>query len=310
MADLDLLVIGDLNPDLVLAGGDVHPRFGQVETIVETADLVIGGSAAITAVGASRLGLEVGLCAVVGADRRGDMIRDLVVEEGVETTAVRVDIDTPTGITVVLVDGSDRAMLTTPGTIGSLRVADVAALPDRPADHVHVASYYLMGDEFRFGVVPHLRRFRDAGSSVSIDTNWDPSEEWDLADLLDGVDVFLPNENELLAITGSASIEGALSSVEAGRPQIVVKMGRSGAATVVDGSVVRVPAPDVGGFVDAIGAGDGFNAGYLTAMLAGASVTDAIAVGVAVGSLSTRGCGGTAAQPSRAEAWAVAGLSG
>ncbi len=309
MADLDLLVIGDLNPDLVLAGGDVHPRFGQVETIVDSADLVIGGSAGITAVGASRLGLEVGISAVVGADRRGRLIRDLVSSEGVDATNVRVDTAVPTGITVVLVDGSDRAILTAPGTIGSLQSSDLAALADKPARHVHVASYYLMSERFRSGLVGHLGRFHDAGCSVSIDTNWDPSEKWEIGGLLDVVDVFLPNEKELLAITGAAAIEEALPTLSRDRARIVVKAGSAGAATFVNGSVVRVPIPDVGGFIDTIGAGDSFNAGYIAAVLAGVSAPDALAVGVAVGSLSTRGRGGTAAQPSRAEAWSVAGLA-
>ena len=45
MTDLDLLVVGDCNPDLVLSGGDLVPRFSQVEQLVDNAELVIGGSA-------------------------------------------------------------------------------------------------------------------------------------------------------------------------------------------------------------------------------------------------------------------------
>lgn len=308
MDDLDLLVIGDLNPDLILSGGDVHPRFGQVERIVDSADLVIGGSAGITAVGASRLGLRAGLVSVVGADRRGNSIRGMVSSEGVQTATVRRESERPTGLTVVLVDGSDRAILTAPGTIGSLTVADLEALNDRPARHVHVASYYLMSEEFRSGLAAQLSRFRRAGCSISIDTNWDPSEQWILDDVLDVVDVVFPNEKELLAIARSPSIEDALVATSGGRARTVVKTGSSGAAAIEDGSVVRVPAPDVGTVVDTIGAGDSFDAGYIAAMLDGCSVADATAVGVAVGSLSTLGRGGTTAQPSRAEAWSVAGV--
>lgn len=310
MTELDLLVIGDCNPDLILAGGDVHPRFGQVETIVNTADLVIGGSASITAVGAARLGLRVGLCAVVGDDRRGEVILSMVGQQGVDTSAVRIQSASATGISVVMVDGHDRAILTVPGTIGALTPSDLASLPEAPARHVHVASYYLMSDAFRTGLVAHLQRFRDAGCSVSVDTNWDPSEAWNLADLLDVVDVFLPNENEVLAITGSASIEAALPILYDQRViRVVVKTGRTGAATMDNGEIVRVPAPDVEGFVDAIGAGDSFNAGYVAALLGGVGAREAVRLGVAVGSLSTRDVGGTAAQPEHDEAWRLAGLS-
>ncbi len=167
-----------------------------------------------------------------------------------------------------------------------------------------------MSDAFRTGLVAHLQRFRDAGCSVSVDTNWDPSEAWNLADLLDVVDVFLPNENEVLAITGSASIEAALPILYDQRViRVVVKTGRTGAATMDNGEIVRVPAPDVEGFVDAIGAGDSFNAGYVAALLGGVGAREAVRLGVAVGSLSTRDVGGTAAQPEHDEAWRLAGLS-
>lgn len=56
----DLLVVGDANPDLIVRG-DVTPEFGQAEKLVDQADLVIGGSGAIAACGAARLGLRVAL---------------------------------------------------------------------------------------------------------------------------------------------------------------------------------------------------------------------------------------------------------
>jgi bifunctional ADP-heptose synthase (sugar kinase/adenylyltransferase) len=71
---LDLLVLGDANPDLVLLG-DVEPAFGQAERLVERAHLTVGGSGAIAACGAARLGLRVGFCGVVGDDLFGRFLR-------------------------------------------------------------------------------------------------------------------------------------------------------------------------------------------------------------------------------------------
>ena len=65
-----LLVVGDANPDLILRG-DVVPRFGQAEQLLDDADLVLGGSAAITAHGLARLGRPVSLVAAIGADAFG-----------------------------------------------------------------------------------------------------------------------------------------------------------------------------------------------------------------------------------------------
>ena len=65
MRDLDLLVVGDCNPDLVLSGGRVRPEFGQGETAgSSSADLVIGGTSSITACGGARLGLRTAMAGV------------------------------------------------------------------------------------------------------------------------------------------------------------------------------------------------------------------------------------------------------
>src|SRR5271165_1793890 len=75
---LDLIVVGDCNPDLIVTGDDVEPEFGQAEKLVAGMSLVIGGSASITAVAAARLGLRVALVAAVGDDPAGELILALL----------------------------------------------------------------------------------------------------------------------------------------------------------------------------------------------------------------------------------------
>jgi len=96
----DLLVLGDANPDLVLTG-DVEPRFGQTERLVDDARLTVGGSGAIAATGAARLGLRVAFCGVVGDDPFGDFLRD---ELGLTGTHWGCDTSN-CGACVVLMDG-------------------------------------------------------------------------------------------------------------------------------------------------------------------------------------------------------------
>jgi sugar/nucleoside kinase (ribokinase family) len=86
----DLVILGDCNPDVLVVGGDVTPAFGQEEKLVGSMSLVIGGSAAITAVAAARLGLSVALVAVTGADAAGEFMLAQLAKEGVDTAAVRV----------------------------------------------------------------------------------------------------------------------------------------------------------------------------------------------------------------------------
>ena len=61
---------------------------------------------------------------------------------------------------------------------------------------------------------------------------------------------------------------------------------------------------------DTTGAGDSFDAGFLYGTLAGWTLRDALELGVACGSLSCSGIGGTAAQPTLAEAQAALAAAG
>lgn len=305
MSELDLLVVGDLNPDVIVAAPGLRPEFGQVEQLVDSASLVVGGSAAITALGAARLELRVGLCAVVGADDLGQLMTSRVVEAGVDVDHVRVERSLPTGMSVILNRGDDRAVLTATGSIGALSADDLLALPDHPARHVHVASYYLMSPECRMSLPTALRRFRAAGATTSLDTNWDPDERWDLKEVLTETDLFLPNEAELTAITGTPILDGAMAALSDLGCDVAVKRGAGGGVALIDGRLVRVPRPPAVDYVDAVGAGDTFNAGLLTARLLGWGVGESLAMAVIAGTLSTEAAGGTGAQPTRAdvEAW-------
>src|SRR6266700_5886155 len=140
----DLVVVGDCSPDVLVLGDDVTPSFGQQEKLVEGITMVIGGSAAITAVAAARLGLSVRLVAAVGADPAGDFLLGQLSREGVGTAAVAVRDDVPTGMTVALSRGADRAILTALGAVASLTTQDVPATLLTRARHVHISSYFLL----------------------------------------------------------------------------------------------------------------------------------------------------------------------
>src|SRR6478752_1686362 len=113
----DLLVVGDCNPDLLLVGGDVVPEFGQREKLVESARLVVGGSAAIAACGAARLGLDTAFVGAVGDDLLGTFMLDALADRGVDVSGCMVDPAVPTGVTVAMVRDDDRAILTAPRAI-------------------------------------------------------------------------------------------------------------------------------------------------------------------------------------------------
>ena len=304
-ADLDLLILGDANPDLVLHGGDVVPAFGQAEHLVDAATLTVGGSGAILACGAAKLGLRVAISTVVGDDLFGRFMRDALSEAGVDTSGIGVDEVMQTGITVVLSGDDDRAILTMPGTIAGLRSELIDPSLLARARHVHVSSYYL-----QTALAPALpARFDEihaAGATTSLDPNWDPTGLWDggLLDLLPKVDVFLPNAMEATRSAHTSDLEGAVRALAARARLVVVKNGDRGALAGEGDTVYRVDGM-LTQAVDTTGAGDSFDAGFLAAWLNGEPVDRALAVANACGSLSTRAMGGVDAQPTMDEALAL-----
>jgi ribokinase len=309
-AAFDLVVLGDVNPDLVLSGGDVEPSFGQAEHLVERARLTVGGSGAILACAAAKLGLRVALCGVVGEDLFGRFMREEVARRGVDVRGMVVDGDRPTGLTVVLSKPTDRAMLTMPGTIGALRVdmLDTDVLAD--TRHVHVSSYFLQND-LAPGLPALFARLRASNVTTSVDPNWDPAGSWDsgVLELLDVTDVFLPNEIEATRIAHISDVPQAIRRLCAHARFVVVKEGGAGSSAGGDAGYVKAqPIPTH--VVDTTGAGDAFDAGFLSAFLGGAPLEDAIAMANACGAISTRATGGVdgLATPEEAKAALVGGL--
>lgn len=290
----ELLSLGDLNPDLILMGGDLMPAFGQREQLADRAVLTIGGSAAIMACGAARLGVETALAAAAGRDALGDYVVGAVSDRGVDVAGVR-RVNSATGITVILSRGDDRAILTATGAITALTAAQVDHALLAGVRHLHIASYFLL-DGLRPGLPELVAAAHEAGATVSLDPQDDPAGEWrsGLPELLPHLDLLFVNEKESAGLDTSAC------------PLVVVKRGRQGAAARTSGREVSHPGVRVAS-VDATGAGDSFDAGFLAAWLRGAALEDALALACACGALSTRAPGGTDAQPTRAEAEAALG---
>lgn len=303
-AAYDIVVVGEICVDLILSG-DVTPAFGQAEKLVDDAVLTIGSSSAIFACGAARLGLRVAFCGVAGDDLFGHFMVDALAARGIDTGGIVVDPALKTGITVHLSRGADRAMLTYSGSIGALRRDQVDMQRVARARHLHLGSYYLL-DALRPDVAGLFAAARSLGLTVSLDTNFDPSGAWDggIGDALAQVDLFLPNETEAMTITLAADWRAALDALAVRVPVVAVKQGAAGAAALAHGEYAEAAPPPVR-IVDTTGAGDTFDAGFVYAHLAGWNLQRSLRLGCICGALSTQGPGGTAAQPTLAEALAL-----
>lgn len=301
----DLVVLGEINVDLIVTG-DTTPVWGQHEKLVDDAQVVPGGSSTIFACGAARLGLRTAFVGVVGDDLFGAFMRDHLHSAGVDTEHIVIDPSVRTGLTVLLTrDDGDRALLTHLGSIAALRADQVETRVLEAARYVHVGAYFLQHG-LRAGLPGLFERARAAGAATSLDTNWDPSEDWDagLDAVLQHTDIFLPNEQEALRISGAEQVEQALDALAERVAIVAIKRGAKGAIAARGDERRRSAAPRMSP-VDTTGAGDSFDAGFIAALGRGLPLEDALAMAVTCGSLSTRGVGGTASQATWDEAWTV-----
>jgi sugar/nucleoside kinase (ribokinase family) len=309
---LDVLVVGDLNPDLLVSGEQLAPRWGQAERDAEMR-LVLGGSAGIAAAGMARIGLRTALCATIGDDDFGAAARRMLAEHGVETTELTTIPGSPTGLSIHLLAGDDRAIYTERGAMVALTAADaVRAIERRAPRHVHLAAVYLLpalhADGGAIVDAAHAAR-----ATVSVDTNFDPAERFERPAWLTRADALLPNATEARRLAGTDDLEQAARTLAADGALVAVKQGAQG-AFALGGARLPFPGDEHGEraevaiagpatpFADAVGAGDSFDAGIVRALVDGRPLRDALAFACAAGTLSTRAAGGTAAQATHDEA--------
>jgi sugar/nucleoside kinase (ribokinase family) len=299
-----VLVVGEINADLVLQGYSDFPTPGR-EVLVDDFALVLGSASAILAMGLARLGTSVAFLGRVGDDLFGRLCLDEMAGRGIDLSRVIRGGGPKTGLTVSITAPTDRALVTYLGAIAALTGADAPDAALHGFEHLHSSSFF-----FQDGLRPDLpdlfARAHRAGLTTSLDTGFDPSGRWDggLRATLEEADLFFPNEVELAAISGCEAPADGLRRLQNGRTRVVAKLGRDGAMTLEDGRLVHVPAFPVE-TIDTTGAGDSFNAGFLHAWLQRAPIEECLRLGAACGALSTLGLGGTATQPTLAEAEAL-----
>jgi sugar/nucleoside kinase (ribokinase family) len=302
----DVLVVGELNVDLILDGLSRWPAIGE-ETLAAGMTLALGSSSAIFARNLCCLGARVAFLGKVGSDRFGSFAVECLRSGGVDTSSVLVTKEHATGATVVLNQGEDRAMVTYPGAMEHLTLDDVTDAHLGSARHLHFASVFLQPG-LRSSTAALFRRARKAGMTTSFNPQWDPGGAWDLdlASILPDVDVFLPNEQEILSLTRKGDIPSALATLRPFARAVVVKQGNRGATLQAGGHIVSRPALLNTRVVDAIGAGDSFDAGFVSRFLEGDPLEGCLAAGNLMGAVSTTAAGGTGAFTSLSGVMAIA----
>jgi sugar/nucleoside kinase (ribokinase family) len=295
MPRFDVTLAGELNLDLILYGLPVELP-PERELLADRMMLTLGSSTAIVAHNLAALGCKVGFISRIGNDALGQIALERLSASGVDVSKVRrTEGEKQTGLTVILQRAKERNILTYPGTIFDLTLADLDFDYLTDSGHFHLSSYYLQR-----GLRPHVgelfRRLKAEGLTISMDTNDDPDDQWEggLEDVLRFVDVFLPNAREAQRITKSKDLETAVARLAEQVPLLVIKRGEEGAMAQRGPERFR-SSPVKVDFVDPVGAGDSFDAGFLFQYVRGADLPACLAAGNMAGAFSTTMPGGTEA---------------
>jgi sugar/nucleoside kinase (ribokinase family) len=291
----DITIAGEINLDLILYG---LPQSMPVERelLASNFQMTLGSSSAILAHNLAVLGAKVGFITLAGKDELGKVALARLGESGADLSRVVFsESGKPTGVTVLLHHGKARHILTYPGTMSDMRGRDLDVEYLKSSRHFHLSSLFLQRS-----LAPELpglfRELKRAGLTISLDTNDDPEDRWGgvLEELLDLVDLLLPNEAEICRIAKRDSVEEAIEVLSLRVPCIAVKLGPRGSLVQSGGKRYTAAAVAVSP-VDTIGAGDSFNAGFLFAWLRGLPFEDCARAGNIAGALSTLCPGGTEA---------------
>ncbi len=278
---MDMISFGKVFLELVF--GRLPRLPGPGEEVFTDEFAISCGGAVTSAAAAAAAGLRAGICTVLGDDVGSLVVTEHCAVVGVDITPSERVAGPAAGITVVLNFDGDRGFVTHLPPVPPGRPAEVERWRSVLRAQRPSWCYLHAGVE----VAPFLRDARELGCKVMLDTSL--GDERDREAIIECVrlaDVFVPNADELVRLTGEGSVESAVSAARAWGTTLVVTRGAAGAVVADrDGSVCEV-TQGVGQVPvrDLTGAGDNFAGAMIAALLRGASPSDAAVAGNIAGS--------------------------
>jgi sugar/nucleoside kinase (ribokinase family) len=276
--------------DVLVRPVEVIPE-GQGGELVEEIRVTAAGSAGGTALVLAKLGASVKSAGAVGRDAAGDMLLALLERDGVDTELLvrRDDVQTSASVLPIRPSG-ERPAFHVVGANGTFGPDDIPPAAIEAVTHLHLGGPEFMGGE---AAAPLLARAREHGVVTSVDV-LAPGQpgllDW-IGPVFAQLDYFLPNREQVLALTGSDDLEtGCRALLERGAGCVAATCGAEGVLIVDAEGAEMVPALEVEA-VDTTGCGDAFSAGFLRGLSLGRGRRDAALLGCATAAMVAQGLG-------------------
>ena len=298
-----IAIVGSSNTDMVIKA---HHLPAPGETILGgTFFMTQGGKGANQAVAAARLNGQVTFIAKTGADVFGKQSLQLYKDDGINTSYISTDENSPSGVALITVDDhGENCIAVAPGANGTLSIDDI----NKARTILEKASIILVQLEIPLETVSYVVNLAEQ-ANVKLVLN--PAPACMLSDdLLNRISIITPNEKEAEMLSG-IKILGIDSAKEAakvlagkGIETVIITMGSEGALLFNNNTFEMVPAAKVKA-VDTTAAGDVFNGALVVAISEGKDMIEAVRFANAAAAISVTRLGAQASAPRRSEVEAL-----
>jgi 2-dehydro-3-deoxygluconokinase len=232
---------------------------------------------------------EVGYCTRVGTDPFSNELVEFIVANGLDATWVARDPERTIGLYVISLASAERSFSYWRETSAARRLADDldalrAAVDGCALIHVSGITLAVIGENGRQNLLRALNEAREGGTVVSFDPNvrlrlWPDLDALREAsrNMLAVTDIALPSFDDEALVWGDSHPDATVERLDAADvAEIVVKNGAGEVVSFAHGDRACTQTPAVTSIRDTTGAGDSFNAGYLTARFAGLASQEAV----------------------------------
>ncbi len=257
--------------------------------------LTIGGCAANAAVDLVKMGVRAAVVGRVGDDRFGDIVVDILREQGVDTQSIQRTKGIDTSQTLIInVEGEDRRFVHTFGANGEFCASDIPTKLGK-CRILYVGGFLVMPKLMQEELAEVFAKARSQKVKTVLDVVVPGPGDYlaQLESLLPHVDVFLPNNHEAELISKKSDpIDQAKFFRDLGVTTAVITMGNEGAILMHEDETLRSGVYSVP-YVDGSGGGDAFDAGFIYGMLHNLDPATCLRVASAMGASCVRAIGTT-----------------